>query len=324
MHRTHQLACPAAITVTENPAGSGSAVVTYAATASDNCPGVSISYSPASGSSFPLGTTTVTATATDAANHTASCTFTVTVTATPANGCSINGPATVCPGSTNSHTSTISPAGGTITHSWSITSNGIIIGSTTGASVSVTAGASGSYTLTDNFIKDGNPGSCTKTVNIGDVIPPTITCPSNITVNNAANQCGAVVNFSATASDNCSVARVSYSPLSGSFFHVGTTSVTATASDVAGNTASCTFTVTVVDAQNPAITCPANITVTENPASSGCAAVTYSATASDNCPGVSISYSPYQGVPSLWERRPYQRQQQMQQVVHPVVHSQLQ
>ncbi len=50
-----------------------------APTASDNCPGVSTNCSPASGSSFPLGTTTVTCTATDVANLTANCSFTVTV-----------------------------------------------------------------------------------------------------------------------------------------------------------------------------------------------------------------------------------------------------
>jgi hypothetical protein len=44
---------------------------------------------------------------------------------------------------------------------------------------------------------------------------------------------------------------VGYSPASGSFFPVGTTTVTATATDAVGHTASCTFTVTVVDAQNP-------------------------------------------------------------------------
>jgi hypothetical protein len=49
-------------------------------TASDNCPGlVGPGVSPASGSVFPVGTTTVTATATDAAGNTTTKTFTVTV-----------------------------------------------------------------------------------------------------------------------------------------------------------------------------------------------------------------------------------------------------
>jgi hypothetical protein len=72
------ITCPANITTTTAP-NATSKTVTYAATASDNCPGTTINYNPASGSSFNLGTTPVTATATDAAGHTATCSFNVTV-----------------------------------------------------------------------------------------------------------------------------------------------------------------------------------------------------------------------------------------------------
>jgi len=47
--------------------------------ASDNCPGVQVACVPPSGSCFPLGTSTVTCTATDLAGNTASCSFTVSV-----------------------------------------------------------------------------------------------------------------------------------------------------------------------------------------------------------------------------------------------------
>ncbi|HXI25083.1 MAG TPA: HYR domain-containing protein, partial [Pyrinomonadaceae bacterium] len=51
-----------------------------AATATDNCDSsVTIGYSQASGSVFPVGTTTVTVTATDDANNSSTCAFTVTV-----------------------------------------------------------------------------------------------------------------------------------------------------------------------------------------------------------------------------------------------------
>jgi hypothetical protein len=50
------------------------------ATATDNCAGaITFNYSPASGSTFPVGPTTVTVTATDAHNNSATATFTVTV-----------------------------------------------------------------------------------------------------------------------------------------------------------------------------------------------------------------------------------------------------
>ncbi len=95
-----------------------------------------------------------------------SCQKTVTVNPNPT--CSINGPAAVCAGSTNEHTSTVLPAGGTVTHSWSISGDGTISGSATGATVSVIAGTSGSYTVTDNNSRNGCLSSCQKTVSINE------------------------------------------------------------------------------------------------------------------------------------------------------------
>jgi hypothetical protein len=76
------ITCPSNQTVS---AGANcNAVATYAATATDNCGTPSVNCVPASGATFPLGTTTVTCTATDGASNTASCTFTVTVQDTTA------------------------------------------------------------------------------------------------------------------------------------------------------------------------------------------------------------------------------------------------
>ena len=63
--------------------GSG-AVVTFTPTATDNVAVTSLTSAPASGSTFPNGTTTVTVTAQDRASNTATRTFTVTVNALPA------------------------------------------------------------------------------------------------------------------------------------------------------------------------------------------------------------------------------------------------
>jgi hypothetical protein len=118
------------------------------------------------------------------------------------------------------------------------------------------------------------------------------TCPANITVNNTPGQCAAVVTYTTpVGSDNCpGVTTTQISGLaSGSSFPVGVTTNTFRATDASGNTAVCTFTVTVVDNQAPAITCPANITV---PSTLGlCTApVTYTTPAvSDNCPGSSVA-----------------------------------
>ena len=112
--------------------------------------------------------------------------------------------------------------------------------------------------------------------------PCSVTCPSNITQPNDPNQCGAVVNFpTPTTSGSCGA--VTCNPASGSFFPVGTTTVACTE---ANNSANCSFTVTINDTQPPTITCPANITRSNDPNQCG-AVVNYPPpTVSDNCPGV--------------------------------------
>jgi HYR domain len=107
------------------------------------------------------------------------------------------------------------------------------------------------YTATDAA---GLMSSDSQTITVIDNTPPTIACPSNITVNANSGTCSKTVSFTVTANDNCSSASVVASPASGSNFQVGTTTVTATATNAAGNTNSCTFTVTVKDVQGPVIT----------------------------------------------------------------------
>src|SRR5205085_6043104 len=73
------ITCPANVTVNA-AAGASSATVSYPApVATDNQPGVTVSCNKASGSSFNVGNTTVTCTATDTSNNTASCSFNVNV-----------------------------------------------------------------------------------------------------------------------------------------------------------------------------------------------------------------------------------------------------
>ncbi|WP_336517642.1 HYR domain-containing protein [Pollutibacter soli] len=59
--------------------GSCSRQINFTVSATDNCPGVTVTTSPASGSVFPAGTTTVTATATDASGNKSTATFRVKV-----------------------------------------------------------------------------------------------------------------------------------------------------------------------------------------------------------------------------------------------------
>jgi hypothetical protein len=98
----------------------------------------------------------------------------------------------------------------------------------------------------------------------GDIEPPVITCPQNITITSEPDLCGAVIVFpEATATDNCSFLFVEQlqGPQNGSFLPVGTYPVTYIAFD---NThqSTCTFTVTIADQQAPTITCLPDLTVT--------------------------------------------------------------
>lgn len=81
-------------------------------------------------------------------------------------------------------------------------------------------------------------------------------CPANQSVNANAS-CAAVVTWSAPlVTDNCaSTPGLSSSPVSGSTFQLGTTTVTYTATD-GSNTETCSFTVTVTDNQAPAFGTP--------------------------------------------------------------------
>ena len=109
----------------------------------------------------------------------------------------------------------------------------------------------------------GNTAMCSFTVTVNDTTPPIIMCPANVTKPNDPNQCGAAVTYpNPTMSDNCPGATFNCTPASGSFFSVGSTTVTCTAKDAANNMSSCMFTVTVNDTQPPTIMCPGNITTT--------------------------------------------------------------
>ncbi|MEI6085531.1 MAG: HYR domain-containing protein, partial [Verrucomicrobiota bacterium] len=68
-----------------------------------------------------------------------------------------------------------------------------------------------------------------------------------ITTNVAAGVTNAVVNYTVTVSDNCGVASTNIVPASGTTFPLGTTPVVAIATDLSGNTSTCSFNVVVSD-----------------------------------------------------------------------------
>jgi hypothetical protein len=94
-----------------------------------------------------------------------------------------------------------------------------------------------------------------------DRTPPVVTVPAPI-VAEATSPSGAVVNFDAEANDAVDGSvPVWCDRASGGTFAIGQTMIACSATDASGNTASETFTVTVVDTMAPSLTPPANISV---------------------------------------------------------------
>src|SRR5260221_13439153 len=90
-NQTPAITCPTNLVLTTDAGWCTRSNVTFTVNATDNCSVTNLVSRPPSGSTFPLGTTTVTNTATDASGNTSSCTFTVTVTENekPASMCTI-------------------------------------------------------------------------------------------------------------------------------------------------------------------------------------------------------------------------------------------
>ncbi len=163
------------------------------------------------------------------------------------------------------------------------------------------------WKVTDN---SGQTATCSHTVTVTDDDPPSITCPSNVVISSDPSFCAKSVNFThPVPTDNCSgVLGLTYqvgtdSPLnvtsisSDYTFPVGITIVKYTATDVAGNTTTCSFTVTVNDNTPPTITntnSPANRTAVNTPGQCTAPVLWTPLTASDNCTGVLLAnnYNP--------------------------------
>jgi len=128
------------------------------------------------------------------------------------------------------------------------------------------------YTGPDQFTyricNNSNPALCAQATVVVTTIwpgPPTIVCPPNVVTYADQGVCYASnVNIGqAVATSDCPGVIVYNNGLI--HYPVGVTTVTWTAVDGAGQTVSCTHTVTVLDIQPPTIICPPNVTSTGNP-----------------------------------------------------------
>jgi hypothetical protein len=133
------------------------------------------------------------------------------------------------------------------------------------------------------FDSSGNTATCAQTVTVNDTQSPGVTCPADVTVSANPGQCFAtgVVLGAPAAGDNCGILTVTNN--APAQYPKGVTTVTWTAVDTSGNTATCAQTVTVNDTQPPSVTCPADVTVSAN---DGCTATNValgSPVTGDNC-----------------------------------------
>ncbi len=243
------------------------------ATAADNCSAVSVSGVRSDLLAFtdpyPVGTTTITWTATDGANNTATCTQSVNI---------VDGtlPIIDCP---NDITKNNDPGvcGAVVNYTVNYSDNcpGAVLEMVSGissGSVFPVGTTMNIYKVTD---ASGNTATCTQTITVTDNENPTISCATPLaSYSTDGGSCYYTVpdnSLDPTAThDNCSVASVindfnNLSSLNGATFPKGTTTVTWTVTDGSSNTATCTQTIIVKDNENPIITCPVDITASTDP-----------------------------------------------------------
>ena len=252
------ITCPANTTVNANASCQGQVGSYAAATLSDNCnPSPTVTQSPAS-STLLTGhnaTQTVTLTANDGNGNTATCTLVVTLK-------DVTAPSISCPANTtvNANASCQGTVGSYSAATLSDNCNPSPTVTQSPASSTLLSGhnATQTVTLTAND-GDGNTATCTLVVTLKDVTKPNLTCPANLTINANASCSGTLSTYAPTTlSDNCTAnPTVTQSPAAGSTItgHNTVRTVTLTATDGAGNTQTCTLTVTLKDVTPPTIVC---------------------------------------------------------------------
>ena len=249
-------------------------------TTADNCSVASVTND--SSEPYALGTTIVTWTVTDGAGNTATAMQNVVVsdnidpTITAPVDVAVNVDAGLC------------------------TASGVVLGSEITADncsvASVTNDASEPYALGTTIVTwivtdgAGNTATTTQNVVVSDNINPTIIAPVDVAVNVDAGLCTAssVALGSAITGDNCSVASTTND--ASEPYALGTTVVTWTVTDGAGNTATASQNVVVSDNIDPTITAPADVAV--NVDAGLCTAsgvVLGSETTADNCSVASVT-----------------------------------
>src|SRR5207248_3068488 len=150
----------------------------------------------------------------------------------------------------------------------------------------------------------GNSATCSTTFTVSDTKAPTVICsaPQPAGADDTCQAAVPNVTGGASVSDNCSAPSaitLSQSPAPGTLVGLGTHTITVTATDAAGNSATCTTALTVTDNTAPTVICSA---VPGASADGNCQAavpnVTGGVSVSDACSGagsITLSQSPAAG-----------------------------
>jgi len=268
---------PANVTVA-NDAGQNGAIVAYpAATATDESGhAVTLTYTHPSGSSFPIGTTTVTVSGIDPAGNIASGSFTITVNDTEA-------PTLTTPSNITQATDAGQPTA-TIAFPPPVTADNSGVAPTVTFTPPAGSFAMGTTPVTVRSTDAaGNFTEATFSVTVNDTVAPTLTTPADIVQATDPGEPRATITYPVptTADNSGQTPTVTFNPPAGNFA-IGTTSVTVRSTDGAGNFTEAIFSVTVNDGEAPVMVAPANIVVTAAAGQNGANVSFVVATPTDN------------------------------------------
>ncbi len=241
--------------ITAEATSASGAAVNYTSSANDVTDGALPSgCAPASGSTFALGITTVNCSVTNSNNQSTTGSFTVLVRDTTAP--SVTAPPAIIREATGVSTVVILDSTSAAAASDLVSGALIPLPSYTGP---FTVGVHTiTWSATDTA---GYTGNATQTVTITDTSAPSISLPTNMTVE-ATGPTGALVSYSVTGVDTVdgNINGVC-TPASGSNFGLLITTVNCSVTDSASNSTSGSFTVEIVDSTAPVVTAPLNITM---------------------------------------------------------------
>ena len=274
--------------ILDAPTGKCSVVATWAAPSTTDCTAVTLVGSQTPGELFAIGVHSVTYTATDLQGNVAEQSFTVTVL-------DIDGPV-IADLPLDQLLSNESGSCG-VTATWiEATASDCsdlesLVSSTANGSFLAPGLTVVTYTATDVH---GNQSQASFNIEVVDDVGPTISdLQGMISSNSSPGQCGSSVFWpEPTVTDDCGVATIQSSAAVGSFFPVGESVVTYTATDVHGNSTTAEMQVVVSDVEAPqAVNLPGPIVT--NPEAATCTATVIWASIDyiDNCSDVTVNTS---------------------------------